>query len=291
LLGTLFNPGFFTVHETFVRNDTAWCANGNSGMWVYDMSDPAFPSLISYIDLYPEEGYNHSGWLSADSKTLYFTDENHGKGVKVYDVSDAASPELKQIFRSNLLNVPDPQSSNGSVAHNPFIRDDKLFVAYYHDGVQVYDLSDPWQPELIGYYDTYPENDTYYSYAGCWGVYPFLPSGTIIASDIKNGLILLDGRGVLGYEPEVPVPGGIQIAGNPVTDWLTMNFFLEEAGVVDIEVFDVTGRLVHTDIYDAEQGNSTVNWNVSSLASGTYYIRGRSSDWKETLKMLKVPPR
>jgi choice-of-anchor B domain-containing protein len=286
LLGTLFHPGFFSVHETFVRNDTAWCSNGNNGLWIYDMSDPAVPGLIAIIDQYPEDGYNHSGWLTADSRTLIFTDENHGKGVKVYDVSDPSNPELKSIFRSNLLQLPDPQSANGSVAHNPFIVNDKLFLAYYHDGVQVYDLRNPWAPEWIGYYDTYPENDTYFSYAGCWGVYPFLPSGTIIAGDIKNGLFLLDGSKVLTWEPSTDVEPDVQVLGNPVNTQLLMGFSLAADSEIEITVFNSLGQLVLKKQQFMLKGRSETGFPAQSWSSGVYFVRVSGGGMEKTLPVV-----
>ncbi|MBK9258031.1 MAG: hypothetical protein IPM42_21485 [Saprospiraceae bacterium] len=47
-------------------------------------------------------------------------------------------------------------------------------------------------PEIVAYYDTEPSNTNYnQNYAGAWGVYPYLPSGSILASDIQNGLFVL----------------------------------------------------------------------------------------------------
>jgi hypothetical protein len=257
-------------------------------MWVYNMSNPAAPVLISFMDQYPEEGYNHSGWLTDDSRALIFTDENHGSGVKVFDVSDPVNPDLKKIFRSNLLQVSNPLSDSGSVAHNPFVYRGKLFVAYYHDGVQVYDLSDPWSPERIGYYDTYPENTSYYSYAGCWGVYPFLPSGTIIASDIKNGLFLLDGSAVFAYEPGTPVEeSGVQIAGNPFTEALNMLVALQTSGEVQFRLYDALGRLVLYQTTSLVAGRQQVSLPASGISKGIYALEVRGDGWKQTVKVFK----
>ena len=68
-----------------------------------------------------------------------------------------------------------------------------LIVSYYHDGIQIFDISDPLNPVLEGYYDGYYQN-TYYpnNYLGCWGVYPYFPSGNIIATDQDNGFHLLE---------------------------------------------------------------------------------------------------
>ncbi|HJW28549.1 MAG TPA: hypothetical protein VJ508_04775, partial [Saprospiraceae bacterium] len=84
-----------------------------------------------------------------------------------------------------------------SIAHNPYILGDLCYLSYYHDGVQVFDISNPTNITNYGYYDTYPDNTDYNGYVGCWGCYPFLPSGTILGSDMNNGLFMLQ----LGNNP------------------------------------------------------------------------------------------
>ena len=90
LLDDLHNPAFpgGYVHDTHVHNDTAFLFCGNDGLFIYDYTNPVEPVLIQSITQYPQQGYNHSGWVSADGKTLVFADETHGDGVKVYDISD-----------------------------------------------------------------------------------------------------------------------------------------------------------------------------------------------------------
>jgi hypothetical protein len=41
-----------------------------------------------------------------------------------------------------------------------------------------------------GLFDTYPLHDDTQG-AGAWGVYPFLPSGNILVSDIQRGLFIV----------------------------------------------------------------------------------------------------
>ena len=77
------------------------------------------------------------------------------------------------------------------------MHEDKLYISYYEDGVQVYDVSNPAAPSRIAYYDTYePNNGTGYgstsSFHGCWGVYPFMSSGCILATDIETGFYTLE---------------------------------------------------------------------------------------------------
>ena len=64
-------------------------------------------------------------------------------------------------------------------------------VSYYHDGVQIYDISNPAAPTKVAYYDTETTNTSYNGFVGSWGAYPYLPSGNVLVSDINNGLFVL----------------------------------------------------------------------------------------------------
>lgn len=274
LLGTVFNQGFFTVHEVHVRNDTAYCANGYNGLWIYDVQNPANPLLLSILDQYPEMGYNHSAWLTDDSRYMAFTDENHGYGVKLYDIDDIHDPKLVSMMRSNLLMVTDSLSLNGSIAHNPYIVGNYLLLSYYHDGVQVFDISNPSNPKRVAWHDTHPQNIHYGSYAGCWGLYPFLPSGNIIASDMSNGLIILDGSILRSQVPD-PLPNsGFTIVNNPVAATLTLQYTLPNEINAGIHVYDLTGRLVFKNETLLHQGvEQRMEWPVEGLASGVYTLQ------------------
>ena len=45
----------------------------------------------------------------------------------------------------------------------------------------------------VGYFDVVPQSDSP-DFDGSWGVYPFLPSGNIIASGMGQGLFVLKSR-------------------------------------------------------------------------------------------------
>ena len=205
-------------HDIFVRNDTAWCFMGNSnGYEVWDFTDPASPNLLGNLNTYPEQGYCHAGWLTDSGNELIFTDETHNTGIKIADVSDPSSMSILSVFRSTLLA---PAFTN-SIPHNVFVKGGYLYISYYHDGVQVYDISDPSNPFKAAFYDTEPGNVNYAGYAGSWGVYPYLPSGLIIASDVKNGLFIL---GITGLFPvEYGEFRAAEESGEVILDWSTLS--------------------------------------------------------------------
>lgn len=199
LMGSInLNGGY--IHDVFVENHIAYCSHGNNGLYIYDMSPltdppgaPGTPVELAVIKDYAYEGYNHSSWVSGN--ILVFADETHGSPLTIADISDLDQIEIKDFFYSNLHGVADPFSQTaprGPIPHNPFIVGDYCIASYYHDGVSVFDISDPTNVTQAGYYDTSPASTDYDGYDGCWGVYPFLPSGNIIASDDLNGLFVLE---------------------------------------------------------------------------------------------------
>ena len=169
------------VHDMYVRNDTAYINGAFDGLWVIDFTEPTNPVLLGTMTDYPQQGYNHSGWLSGDGDTYFLCDETHGMDVKSVDVSDLENIEVTAFMNA--------ASTSNQIAHNAIWHDDLLYVSYYYDGLQVFDVSDPTMPERIAYYDTF-EEDNLSSFQGAWGVYPLLPSGNILLSDMNNGLFV-----------------------------------------------------------------------------------------------------
>ena len=173
------DPWISGCHDVFVHNDTAW-VNGGGIVSVLDVTNE--PMLIGSIDEYPFQGSNHSGWWIPEDNVYVFADETPGSPLKVVDTSDLQDMQIIGLLSSET--APD------AIAHNLMIRDDLVFVSYYHDGLQVFDISDPANPKRVAYYDTY-EPDSHAGYAGAWGVHAALPSGRILISDVQSGLFVL----------------------------------------------------------------------------------------------------
>lgn len=168
------------AHDLYVRDGIAYINSGGSGFVMADFNDPANPILLGSMTSYPQQGYNHSGWLSEDGNYYFLADENHNRDLKVVDVSDPTDIQVVALFDAG-------SNSGTSIPHNLLARGDFLYVSYYYDGIQVYDISDPTTPVRHAFYDTYPGPDGS-SFRGAWGTFPFLPSGNIIVSDMQTGL-------------------------------------------------------------------------------------------------------
>lgn len=177
------------IHDIFVRDHIAYVSHLDQGLNVYDLADPQNPVLLGSLPTYSGKILNHSSWLTEDGKRLVFCDEKRNTNVKIIDVTDLTDLEVapENEFRSELL-APDFVNS---IAHNPYIRDNYAIVSYYHDGIQIFDISSPDTTTRVAYYDTTTDHENYSGWYGAWGAYPFLPSGNIIVSDIHNGLFVL----------------------------------------------------------------------------------------------------
>src|ERR1043166_9727774 len=174
-------PLFSIVHEMYARTDTSYCSCDNAGLFIFDLRDLSNQKLIGSITSYPKKGYNHSSWLDESGRYIMFTDENAGLDAKIFDIADLNNPHFVSVFNSN----------PGAMPHNAYWKGKFAYVSAYHDGVRIWNVHDPEHPVQVAWYDTHPqEPEVYGGYKGCWGVWPYLPSGHIIASDLTSGIFV-----------------------------------------------------------------------------------------------------
>lgn len=194
LLNGINTAGDYYVHDMNVVNDIAYCSHGYLGEFIaWDFSDFA---SINMLGSYVTGNYTHSSWNTEDGQYAYVAEEvPFGKPMRIIDLLDAAG----NIDMVQLGTFSHSIDAGNSTAHNVFVKQDTLFVSNYHDGVKLYDISDPTDPTILGYYDTYPTVG-YTSLEGAWGVYPYFSSGCIIASDISTGLYALKYATTVGLE-------------------------------------------------------------------------------------------
>jgi choice-of-anchor B domain-containing protein len=173
------------IHDGYVRNDTLYAAHIYAGeMRIYNCSNKSNPVLMA-IQVTPGE-FTHNTWLTENSKYVLTTDEVSDSYLVCYDISD-----LQNIIETDRFQ---PTPGSGSVVHNTHVLKvnggEYAVTSWYKDGVVITDVTRPENLVEVGRYDTYPQGSGS-GFSGCWGVYPFLPSGNLVASDINNGLFVL----------------------------------------------------------------------------------------------------
>lgn len=165
------------VHDGYAENDTLYACHIYTGtLSIVDMSNKSNPVLLGTVQT-PGK-FTHNSWLLDDRKHILTTDENDSAPsfVTSYDISDPQ--DIKELDRTS------PNDGTGSIGHNVHVLNDWAVTSWYTDGVVIADAHRPDNVVITGWYDTWPGSGAVFE--GCWGVYPFLPSGTIVASNIPN---------------------------------------------------------------------------------------------------------
>ena len=159
----------------------------NNQVVIVDVTDKAAPRLISNAT-YSNGGYTHQNWIDEDHRYLYVGDElderRFGNPTKtlVFDLEDLDKPSLYYSY----LGV------TAAIDHNGYTKGDSYFLANYTAGFREIDIENIKAGSMteIGFFDTYPENDSN-SFNGVWNVYPYFDSGVIAISDSNRGLFLV----------------------------------------------------------------------------------------------------
>lgn len=264
-------PSISYVHDMFVRNDTVYASAGNQGLFVfkYDTLINKF-FLLGSLTNYLENGYNHSSALTTNGQTLVFMDEvPAGLSIKIANVTN-----LSNIQVANYLK---PYNNNNFVAHNPFIKGNQFLIAScYQDGTLIYDISNPSNPVLTGYFDTYLQAGAHQSgnympgYDGNWGSYPFFPSGLILSNDMKNGIFILkaDSAFLTHNRENFTKDFALNIFPQPAREFIYLTIPAQE--MENILLYDASGKF-RQNLY-LEPSPFGTKANVKHLSSGVYFI-------------------
>ena len=170
------------AHDVYAKGDRMYASEINAGqLGIYDISNPSNPILLGSTRTSGD--FTHNAWPSDDQNFIFTTDEVGNGTIDAYDISDLDFIEQIDRFR------PNKTANTGLVVHNTHYLNGYLITSWYDDGVIITDASRPHNMIEVGNYDTFPQNGG--GSSGCWGAYPYLPSGLVLASDMSTGLYVL----------------------------------------------------------------------------------------------------
>jgi choice-of-anchor B domain-containing protein len=269
----LGSPQFNQVHEMFSRNDTVYLSCYEAGLYIMDLRNLSNQKLLGVISNYPQRGTNHSSWLNEKGDKIMFTDENLGSPIKIFDIKDISNPKQVVYFNSHPNALP----------HNAYWKNNMAVVSSYEDGVYVYDLTDPNNPKKHAYYDTYTLNadGVFSGFHGCWGVWPFLPSGNIIASDISEGLFVLKLKYGVGTKDISTNQTQINAFPNPAKQLVTLKLNNVKAATEAV-IYNLQGQAILNQT--VAEGDNPIN--TSNLKSGIYILKVNGIDFEKTMKII-----
>ena len=173
---------------------------------IWDVTDKDDIKVISSF-LAPGICFSHQGWTESNRhEYLLINDELdelrdifgglpglcdgvvppvlQNSGIYIMDIRDLDNPVFQERFA---IDAP------GEIDHNFVRHANRLYWAVYNAGSRVIEMrknSGKLELREIGRLDSEPRNVPIFF--GQWGIFPFAESETIIASDINNGLMVME---------------------------------------------------------------------------------------------------
>jgi choice-of-anchor B domain-containing protein len=275
-----YYPNIDHVHDMYVRNDTIYASCGYDGLYVFKLKQDKSIEMLGSLTVYPFQGYNHSSSLTDDGKILIMTDEvPNALKVKVLDVSDLSDIKVLSTFESNA----------GATPHNPHVIGNKVVISYYEDGAWIFDITSPEFTSSVGYFDTYPQNGNSFtsSYQGCWGVYPYLPSGNLLASDMQNGLFILNPSVAYSGVKNIENEKQLKVFPMPFKDEFWVELPSNVSSDLEFTLTDLGGKALYKEKVTVGQNFSFKFQIKDNFAPGIYLIHLKGADFNLVGKIIR----
>jgi len=174
---------------------------GTGGYYVYDVTDLQNPRLLVTLTGISGVRYGHTFTPTPDGRYVIAETEYQYAPLRIFDLKPALDGEVQ--------NIRQPISAWTAhwehLVHNHEVRWPYVFVSGYLDGLQVFEMSDPENPQTVAYYDTYlgpPNTDRYPMFNGTFGVDVRNADGLIVVSDMSTGFWTFRMEGFQGWNGE-----------------------------------------------------------------------------------------
>ncbi len=195
-------------HDMYAAYDPAtgqdkFYGGGAGGYHVFDITDVAAPGHLFSIAGIPTVPWGHTFTPSPDGRYAVGEVEYQYSPLRIFDLGPGQSGETKTINRSIAAWTADWKN----LQHNHEVRWPYVFVSGYEDGLWVFSLEDPENPETVAHVDTYPGapgvgmcGDRKCN--GNFGVDVRNADGLIVGSDMSTGFWVLRMDGFDGWNGE-----------------------------------------------------------------------------------------
>ncbi len=262
----------------YAGREICLAANENA-LSIADVTDKGAPTGIATFS-YPAAAYTHQGWLSEDQRYFFLDDELDERNgfvartrTLVIDLLRLDSPVLLDAHLGEV----------SSIDHNQYVRGHYSFQANYTSGLRILDVSDPANLREVAFFDTYPAADSPTDFLGLWSVYPFFASGTVVVSDIGQGLFVLRPAVLALGGPSGETPQAFSFRLGRSGDGVVLTLGLPQAQPVRVAVYDALGRrvaLVADGVFEA--GQHPLAFAPDGLAGGVYFVRAWGAGQSQT---------
>lgn len=190
------------LHSVSVNaaGDTVYLSLSAQGLAVADLELPIIqvrrqadesPALASFPGAHSAVSFSGAAFAVL---TAEFYDCPFG-GLAIAQLFDPAQPEIVAHVGLRENRCEDTPGEAVFSAHNPLVIDNLVFVSWYAGGLVALDVSDPFQPVLVGRFVPSGRGAAAESYVGDYPVqmwsYPIVRDGLIYIVDIQSGLYVL----------------------------------------------------------------------------------------------------
>ena len=254
---------------------------------IWDKTQNSAPTRLSTTS-YNNVSYVHSGWYTEDKQVVLVHDEldemNYGLNttVRLFEMSDFRAPSLLSTWTG----------PTGAIDHNGFVRGNRYYMSNYTRGMTVLDISDTSDPKEIGFFDTFPISDNT-SFNGAWGVYPYLPSGVVLISDISSGLYIVRDRTIQPAEGSTSFDAANYLVGEGETATILVARNGGSEGDVSVKWEILTGSTDSDDLLPVIDAGSDITANAGAIVSlqGSTAQSGSLSweDGESQAQSIRVP--
>lgn len=246
---------------------------------IYDATRPDLPMQLSSSD-YDNVAYVHSGWVTEDQQYVFVHDELDEQGfglnttLRVFDVANLEQPQRVGTWTG----------PTRAIDHNGFVRGNRYYMSNYTRGLTVLDITDPTTPVEAGRFDTFPVSDLA-NFNGAWGVYPFLPSGTLLISDINSGLYVLKDNTRSAVQGQFAFTEEAYNGDEGDTLEITVTRSGGTTGAVSVDYETLMGSAVETDFTGV---TGRLSWDAGDSSDKTILVELSSDVEMEDIERLFV---
>jgi choice-of-anchor B domain-containing protein len=257
------------IHDGYANNDTLFaCQIYDGTVSIIDFKDKANPKTLSTTKT--PTAFPHNAWISNDGKYIFTTDENDGSYLGAYDVSDPKLPVLVDKIRTS--------AKGNAIIHNTHILGNYAVSSWYTEGIIITDVTRPQNMVNVGLYDTH--NGSSNNFTGCWGVYPYLPSGNLVISNITGEFYVVTPT----YKRACYLEGNVidSITRQPLNN---VNIKIESSDIAKESLTSLTG-----DYYTGQVSSGTFQVTYSKAGFRSKTVSVALENGKITLKNIELAP-
>ncbi len=170
---------------------------GSGGYYVYDISNIDAPEIRVTLNGISGVSRGHTFTPGPNGRYVIAETEYQYAPLRIFDLQPALDGDVTNIRQP----ISAWTANWENLSHNHEVRWPYVFVSGYLDGLQVFSLMDPKNPQTVGYYDTIP-TDAGGVMDGAFGIDVRNEDGLIVISDGSTGFWTFRMDGFNGWNGE-----------------------------------------------------------------------------------------